>query len=165
MSWSNALKLLLELEGGYTFTDDPDDPGGKTYAGITLTFVEGQCPELARDFPKLLTNEQVANIYFKYFWKPSHCDVIPEPADSVFFQMTCNLGLGHAMLCLQAALSVLPDGDFGPETQRALRMIKGDELAERLLIAQATYYAAHSNPEKRGLQNRVLKVKHALWGG
>ena len=45
-----------------------------------------------------------------------------------------------------------------PETEAALRYVKGMELAQKLLAAQLMYYAAGDNNEKRGLIDRVKKV-------
>ena len=161
MSWTDALQLQVELEGGYVFSNNPDDPGGATYAGITLTELKQQAPDLAKSFPHL-SQSDVGSYYYKWYWqtiKPlaTHADM-PEPADVVLFQISCNMGPAKAVLLLQSALLVEPDGDFGPVSARALANTKGPELAERLLAAQYAVYASHPHPEQQGLINRVTKV-------
>jgi hypothetical protein len=82
MAWTDALQLQIELEGGYVFSNDPDDPGGATYAGITLTELKQQAPDLAKSFPHL-SQSDVGSYYYKWYWqtiKPlaTHAD-LPEP--------------------------------------------------------------------------------------
>ena len=164
MGYNDALQLQLELEGGYTYSNDPEDPGGATYAGLTLRQLEEQDPELAKKFPHL-SNAEVGSYYWKYYWNtipPLKAQVeMPEPADAILFQIACNMGVGRAIMLLQACLLVKPDGQWGPESAAALKYVSGPELTARLLAAQMTFYATHPQAETRGLVNRVMKVKES----
>lgn len=157
MGWNDSLQLQLFLEGWNAFSNRPTDAGGATYAGLTLHDMQLQDPVLAGKFPHL-SNDEVANYYYKFYWIPIHGAETPEPADAVLFQMSCNLGPRHAIMALQAALLITPDGTYGPETISRVRFAKGSDLADKLLATQLMYYAAGDNEEKRGLIDRVMKV-------
>lgn len=83
----DALKFTLSWEGGYV--NDPEDPGGETKWGIAKAFH----PNL--DI-KNLTPEQAAEIYYKEYWEPAWCDMLPAPHNTVMFDTAVLMGVSRA---------------------------------------------------------------------
>lgn len=151
-----ALEKLLDLEGR-KLTNDPNDPGGQTYYGISR-----------RAFPRWMGwaiidsggephIDLVADLYKSAFWEPLRCDEMTYPIAFKLFSMAVNVGQGDAVKFLQLALDVHPDGKLGPVTMAALA--KADP--RRLLIEMAGHQLLHYtvyNPRNiwRGLFNRAI---------
>lgn len=113
------------MEGG--FTDDPHDPGGPTNLGVTLavfaawrktTVSAANRARLIRDL-KAIDRDTVHALYRSRYWETAHCDALPEPLAFMQFDAAVNHGVGTAIRCLQEALGVSVDGEFGPETRTA----------------------------------------------
>ena len=73
MNFDNAFTKLIGFEGG--FSDDARDPGGKTRFGVTEAVARevgyrGDMRELPVDLAK--------RIYAERYWKPLHCDELPD---------------------------------------------------------------------------------------
>jgi uncharacterized protein (TIGR02594 family) len=124
-AFAHALDHVLEMEGG--FTDDPHDPGGPTNLGITLavfaawretTLSAANRARLIRDL-KAIDRDTVHAIYRSRYWDAAHCEVMPEPIAFMHFDAAVNHGVGTAIRCLQEALGVAVDGEFGAETRSA----------------------------------------------
>src|SRR5215469_14034920 len=70
-SFDLFLPMLLDFEGGYV--DDPDDPGGETNKGITMTVFQRCSHELLGLDPtsehlKVLSDAQAGIIYKTRYW-------------------------------------------------------------------------------------------------
>ncbi|MBC7350415.1 MAG: glycoside hydrolase family 108 protein [Candidatus Aminicenantes bacterium] len=125
--FDEVIKIVLGFEGGYS--NDPDDPGGKTNYGITEgTFhaakQEGIIPYML-DITEL-TPEQAMDIYRIKYWEPIKGDKLPPPLDLIVFDTAVNSGVGTAGKLLQKTLNNLAnsklkvDGAIGPKTLSAL---------------------------------------------
>ncbi len=68
MTFEQAVKIILEKEGGYV--NHPKDPGGETKFGITKKFY----PNV--DI-KNLTIEKAAEIYRKEYWGKIQAELMP----------------------------------------------------------------------------------------
>lgn len=115
-----AIAGVLADEGGAV--DDPDDPGGETKYGISK-----------RSFPAVdvasLTKEQAVAIYRRDWWDAYGLERIvlvdrPSVAGKLF-NLGVNMGMTHAVRCLQRALracqqTVKEDGLLGTQTVNAL---------------------------------------------
>jgi lysozyme family protein len=116
----SALPFILRWEGG--FVDHPSDPGGRTNKGITQRVYTGW--RARRDLPeqdvKLITDAEVKTIYETDYWLPPRCDQLPGRLDLVQFDTAVNMGVGRAVRFLQKAVGCGVDGQFGPETTRAV---------------------------------------------
>ena len=163
MSFDKALPLLVggigTLEGPWLLHDNPKDSGGATYGGITRRSYEAS----GHAWPP--TPPDGATWYRLTFWEKYRCGDIPEPADAVFFQLVVNLPTYARIPCLQAALLVAPDGNWGPKTDLALARCDRLELADALLTAQAMHYANVADPadwDWVGLFDRITKVQKWL---
>lgn len=108
----------------HNFDDDAHDPGGKTFCGITqkeYDVYRKHNDEPVRDVRKL-TQEEGTEIYYGNYWEP-HCDDLPTGLDLVFFDESVNTGTVEAIRVLQASLGIANDGEWGPETDSAVKAI------------------------------------------
>jgi len=129
----------MKVEGGYV--NDPDDPGGETYKGISRRYHPSwkgwQIIDMAKDTPEWpeigTDNTRILDIccegfYREQFWDPVAGDYIHEQelADELF-DTAVNLHPVRAVTFLQEALNVLnkngrwyedivADGKMGPST-------------------------------------------------
>lgn len=99
-NFNDCLTRLLKDEGGYT--NDPNDNGGPTNFGITLT-----------DYRKYINNNGTASdvknmsvdeaktIYKGKYWDALNCDTLPSGVDYTVFDYGVNSGLGRPRKVLQ----------------------------------------------------------------
>jgi lysozyme family protein len=117
-SYDAALARVLAHEGGYT--DHPDDPGGPTNFGITISdyrkYVKRDAS--AADVRAMALDEAKA-IYRAKYWDALCCDALPPGLDYAVFDYGVNSGIGRAVKVLQRLLGVADDGAIGPTTLAA----------------------------------------------
>jgi lysozyme family protein len=105
----DCITLILRLEGGSTYTNDPKDPGGETKYGISR-----------RAYPELdianLTEQQARDIYARDYWAACKCAELPPSVALCVFDAAVNQGAAYARRTLQEALNVAVDGKIGPAT-------------------------------------------------
>ena len=69
-----AFDFSMQEEGGATYTNDPEDPGGPTKWGVALNFNRGAIPDKNGDGKidaadvRLLTREDAMRIYRQNYW-------------------------------------------------------------------------------------------------
>jgi lysozyme family protein len=117
MNFDAAFDILIDPqhEGGYSF--DSADPGGETMYGVTARVArEWGYTGAMRDLPR----ETAKQIAHDRYWKPAHCDDVPEGLRFDLFDTAYNSGVHEGIVLLQRAAGDLPDGVFGPQTQAAL---------------------------------------------
>jgi lysozyme family protein len=122
-----ALPLVLIFEGGYS--NIPEDKGGSTNHGVTQKTYDSyrQLKNLDTGDVKDITDDEVSEIYYNYYWLASHCDKMPEKVAVVVFDTSVNSGGGRAARTLQQALGVNVDGSVGNITLSKLQ--ESDPLA------------------------------------
>lgn len=99
-----ALKFTLRWEGGYV--NDPRDNGGETNKGIIKTVYDAyrDSHKLPRRSVKLITDQEVYDIYSKQYWMASGADKIADPKLAVsVFDMAVNTGVSRAIKYLALA--------------------------------------------------------------
>ncbi len=130
-----ALKDLLGAEGD--FSNNADDPGGRTRFGITEAVArehgyEGPMRELPVEIAK--------EIYWWRYWVEAGCDHLPELDPALakgVFEAAVNLGVRRVVKFLQRTLNasnlrgrywsdILVDGDFGPKTLAAVHSMHSE---------------------------------------
>jgi lysozyme family protein len=107
------------------FSNDPHDPGGKTFCGIIQTEYDAYRRKLGaplRDV-RQMTQAEGHDIYLNSYWLP-HCPALPPGLDLQFFDEAVNTGVGEAIKVLQYVLLLEVDGKWGPKTDAAIKALK-----------------------------------------
>jgi len=132
MNFNRAFEFIMKWEGGSTFTNDENDPGGMTRYGISQ-----------RAYPDLdiydLSESQAREIYRRDYWIASMADWLPEPIRLAHFDAAVNTGVKRANKLLQKALRVKPDGIVGAKTIAAANR-KGASVLPDMLAYRALFY-------------------------
>lgn len=138
MDFKDALKIVLDLEGGDQTVAHPKDPGGLTKFGISLR----AHPELGVDGIIHLTLEAATEIYLTEYWEPLKLERLPPRLSLPLFDAAVNHGRTAAVEILQRSLNKLGanlrvDGILGKKTIEAanfhrLPRVLVSFLAERL---------------------------------
>lgn len=135
-----AFERLVGHEGELSM--DPKDRGNWTSGKVGVGLLKGSKYGIsAMTYPDLdiknLTLGQAKTIWRRDFW--DRVDVNPENIALVFqlADMAYHSGFGNTIRCLQRAVGVVDDGDFGPNSSRALNALSDNDqlilfLAERL---------------------------------
>ncbi len=125
MRFDDVLKIVLGFQGGYA--NDPNDKGGEPNLGITAGTLARAHKEgiVGHSDVKRLTRAEAARIYEAFYWKPSRCDLMPEPLDLLAFDAAVNHVVGGGGKLLQRALNTMGanlvvDGAVGPKTLAAI---------------------------------------------
>jgi lysozyme family protein len=165
---------IVGREGG--FVNDPDDPGGATNHGVTLTTLRSLGLDLTGDGRadladlKALTAEQAAQIFVQhYFRKPRLAD-LPEPLQASLFDMYVNAGT-NAVKILQRltgrmGFAATADGIVGPQTiamARAAQAAAPDHLSDAYGIARRNYYYALG--DQRPASRKFARTRSGGKGG
>lgn len=154
--FERALERTLEHEGGWV--DDPDDPGGATYKGISLRFLQLADEDIDRDGDvdaddvRALQDdpERLAALYRDHFWEPYKLDQIRSDMISCkIFDMIVNMGPRQAWKLVQTACNMLHspnlavDGILGPQTLGTVNELTGADyrLIGAIRTAQTQFYA------------------------
>lgn len=117
-NFDRAMTLVFVSEGG--FVHDPRDPGGATNLGVTKKTLEherGQSVTVAD--VRALGRPEASGIYRKSYWNTVHGDELPAGLDYATFDYAVNSGPARAIMSLQKALGVAPDGRIGQLTMAA----------------------------------------------
>lgn len=120
-NFERALALVLVHEGGCD--DDPNDPGGRTKAGITHIDYDAYRKRKGlalRDVFKMEDSER-DEIYRTQYWDKVSADDLPSGLDYVVFDGAINSGVAQSVKWLQRALgTVAADGHLGNVTLAAV---------------------------------------------
>lgn len=149
--FKTAFDLMIGHEGGYV--NDPDDPGGETYKGvsrknwskwpgwITIDILKRQA-----GFPANLDRdnelqELVMDFYRVNFWDKIQGDQIgnQEIAGTVF-DFAVNAGVSTAISLAQFTAGVKSDGITGKNTLAALNGVKMDFFLAAYTVAKIARY-------------------------
>jgi lysozyme family protein len=126
-----CLKVVLRNEGGYV--NHPNDPGGETNKGITH-YVYNRYRK-SRNLPeqsvKLISKEEVYDIYYSIYWNPMDLDDIEnEELILQVFDFGVNAGIRTSIKLLQRIIGVDDDGYVGKITLTRIKSYEGDLLAK-----------------------------------
>src|SRR6266849_529800 len=99
-NYNDCLTRLLKDEGGYT--NNPNDSGGPTNFGITLTdyskYIKASGTE--KDV-KGMTVDEARQIYRTKYWDALGCDSLSSGVDYTCFDYGVNSGIGRPRKALQ----------------------------------------------------------------
>lgn len=127
--FKKAIERVLKWEGGDTYTNDPDDPGGGTRYGVT----EATARAIGYTGPMQdLPYETAMAAYERYYWEPLSLDLIEHQgiADQLL-QGAVNQGTGRWAKFMQEACNItLPadlrlkvDGQVGDDTVCGVNLV------------------------------------------
>jgi lysozyme family protein len=135
-----AFAFTLSEEGGAV--NNPDDPGGFTFRGVTLaSFREWRCDPSAMPENLLsISDDELAAFYGVRYWNPLRGDDLPPAVALMAFDFGVNAGVGRSARLLQGSVGAIQDGSIGPQTLGAVRVTDSGVLVDDLATAQATYY-------------------------
>lgn len=161
MSFDKAIKVVIEVEGGYV--NDPRDPGGETKYGITKTTLERAIREglvPADTTVENLTTDQGKIIYRAFYWEPAQCDVLPWPLCLFVCDAAVNQGVETAKKLLQKSLGVAQDGVIGKNTLTAIVRANQKELCALFMADRALRYQGTRNADiyGRGWLKRLFVI-------
>jgi len=128
---------LIAREGGYV--NHPADKGGPTKYGITQRTLGHyrRAKATIKDVQEL-TAEEAALIYEQNYWKQPGFDQLALP--TLLEAMVLDAGVLHgpsdSVKFLQTAAKVLPDGQLGPVSRKAINAIPPDRLAADFMAAR-----------------------------
>jgi len=131
---------LKKWEGG--FADDPDDAGGATFMGVTLTTFRMYYGEdkTVEDL-KRMTNDQWKHIMKCGFWDKCWGDQIHNQSVAEIFVDWCvNSGTGMIKK-VQGMVGTKADGILGPKTIKAINSADAMRLHFLIKSARADHYA------------------------
>lgn len=156
--------VVVEIEGGDKYTNDPVDPGGATRWGVTerVARAHGYQGDM-KDYPRA----DAEGVYEASYWTPIQGHKLPFPLALMTFDAAVNMGVDKASRMLQAALRTVQDGKVGDATLRIAIRAAGakDDLdgalhlfAEERVKLYLTRNNAAEERFERGWINRVLRV-------
>ena len=121
-SYKKAFRLIIErFEGIYS--NDPDDPGGETYMGISrkmnaefegwkiIDSFKGKSNYTKMLQGDLQLEEMVEGFYKENYWDKFKGDVLGEETGEEMLDQSVNMGVGRAVEHLQRSLNILNDGE------------------------------------------------------
>ncbi len=104
-SWDAAIRAVLASEGGYV--NHPDDPGGPTNWGITLSVARRHWKGHATaDDVRQMPEAVARKIYRERYWNALGCDGLPPGVDYAVFDYGVNSGVGRAGKVLRRVLGL-----------------------------------------------------------
>lgn len=182
--WERAYKWIRVIEGG--FFNHPNDPGGATYAGVSLRAVvkldldadgkldfdlDGDGDVDAADIAALRDHpERIEAFYRAEYWDKVRADEMGWPWGMLAFDASVHHGVSAAALLVQRALGVAADGRVGTQTLTATRtasapyvrryFVERSWLMYRIALKQAREqsYPADRSPFYRGWQRRLFDL-------
>ena len=139
--FDDALRFTLTQEGP-GFVDDPRDPGGATYCGITLALYRSWARSPYANAPALraISTGELQAIYGACFWNPVRGDQLPCGVGLTIFDIAVNEGLREAALTLQRAAGAAADGSIGPDTLAAASRSDASTLLHAIAAEQDRFY-------------------------
>jgi lysozyme family protein len=132
-NFDQAFSDLLGNEG--RFSDNPNDPGGPTCWGITISTARGAG---YRGDMRSLDQDIAKEIYQRLYWK-SQFDDLPYPVAFQVFDAAVNSGQTMAIRWLQRAVGTIDDGIIGPATMAATKAYDPIKLVMRYNAARLEF--------------------------
>lgn len=122
--YQRALHFVLRWEGG--FSDDPDDPGGRTNRGITQQVYRDYLHDPEADVAAI-TADEVGAIYKSQYWAPLCLD-LADPLALVVFDSAVNCGVGRTRSWLLKSRVALAGTDSAARFVLTVRRLHYENL-------------------------------------
>ena len=133
-NYAPSLALVLAHEGGYT--DNPRDPGGPTFRGVTQVVYDAYRRNrgLKAQSVKLISASEITQLYQNNYWRLVRGDSLPDGLDYAVFDFAVNSGVHRAIQFLQQLVGVNPDAVIGDITIQAVIKNCDDKNCNKLII-------------------------------
>ena len=168
-SFNAAFKHILEQEGGWQLTNNPDDRGGMTFAGITRRWnpdwtgwklIDQGASEANEDL-----HERTRWLYLEKYWKPLRLDMVNDLGIALDIFSCCVLSSQRkAVILTQIAVKVKPDGVIGPKTIEAINKMSLELWDLRFCLARIIRYRDIVTKDKTQRKWFLGWVNRALGG-
>lgn len=163
--YKKLVPFILKWEGG--FANDPNDLGGATNKGVTLsTFRSVYGKNKTVNDLKKMTNEQWETIFKKYFWDKWKADEIKDQSvANILVDWFWSSG-AYGIKIPQRVLGVSVDGIVGVKTIAAINSMAGKSLFNLVKKERIEYInrICTSRPQnkkfKKGWLNRINAIKY-----
>jgi lysozyme family protein len=152
---------LVPNEG--TYSDDPNDSGGKTIYGISQNSFPSQfaqCYALYKRSPVIALNF-AQGFYYANFYKPIYEKILDEKVAFKVYDLAINMNPPPAIKILQRAVGCVDDGIFG---QNTLSAVNSKDCYQDFLTEAEKHYRdiVVAHPEKgkylNGWLNRLART-------
>ncbi len=156
---------LFKWEGG--FVNDPDDPGGATNMGVTIStwkkvgYDKDADGDIDSDDIRLLTKDDAMIVLRKFYWDKWRADeILSQPVANMLVDWYWSSGK-WGIIIPQRLLNVKPDGVVGPVTIGKVNSLPGDIFLIQLYDARVKFIKdiVKNNPSQKkfekGWINRV----------
>ncbi len=161
MEFKDAVKFVLEIEGGDRLVDHPKDPGGLTKYGISLR----SYPGLGRAGISELTEVKAIAIYRRDYWDRLGIERLPDRLKLPVFDGAVNHGQKTVVKLLQRSLrelgaNVHVDGELGPRTATSVNAQNEKQLLVKFLLRRQQLYRRLKsyNVFGFGWEKRIMEV-------
>lgn len=160
-----ALINTLVEEGGYS--DNPKDPGGSTYKGITQKTYDAYRLKYKKSLQDVrqITVAELDDIYRVNYWNAVQGDKLPSGLNAEVFDMAVNAGPSEAGIILQRSLNFMGemltlDGVIGPATLAAVGRHEVLSLIDKYATERIDFYKKLPTWETFGVgwTNRVERI-------
>ena len=161
-----AYSLIREKEGGYANRPKKHDPGGETNYGVTQKTYNAyrKVAGLPRQSVKLISQDEVAEIYRRDYANPVRFGALPAGVDYFVFDTAIHSGPVRAAKLLQRAVGAEEDGFIGAKTLAAVDAMPPMQLLLKLRDVRMSYLKSLDNwrYNAKGWTNRLaFVVDHA----
>lgn len=168
--FTEFLETLLKNEGG--FTDDPNDHGGATNLGITLTewiakgWDRNDDGIINLQDLKLLTEEDAATFFKSEYWDAVRADEIEsQSVAEIIFDWAVNSGITRAIRKTQRLIGHPVTGEMTDSDISLINKAQPKPLFDIIMAAREAYYYTIVKNDKtqkkflKGWLNRIHSIK------
>lgn len=164
--FNESLPVTLVYEGG--FSDRADDPGGRTFKGVTQRVYDAyrDMNTQQRQDVKLIADNELQDLYRTQYWDKVEGDQLDPGLDLAVFDFAVNSGPAQAVKELQRLLKVTDDGIMGDRTLNAAKAFEDvEDLITSYSDARLAFMRKLKNwrTDKDGWTTRVKGIEdHAV---
>lgn len=173
-NFATALSDTLAHEGGWS--DNPNDPGGATFKGVTKKAWEAYVGhKVTKRELRNLSISQISEFYYRKYWLKAGCHGLPSGIDVLIFDIAVNSGSSRAGIMLQDSINRLSsvkltkDGIVGPKTRTMAARIDVFDLIDAIAFRRLTFYSQlrtfkffKNGWRKRAISTAVFAAQVAL---
>ena len=121
--FAKCFPITEAYEGWRQFSNDPYDPGGATWSGMTQRAYDAYRRQIGQPLQSVrrATDAEITDCFRMDYWDQVSADLLPGGLDLVMYDIAINSGPHTAIRFLQQSLGVGVDGIFGLKTLGAVQ--------------------------------------------